>query len=72
MSRDFANIVTTVVKECGVRQHDGWGGIGVMVWAGITANFRTLLVITEQYQTPDTFDAQVLYCMCANGGNTRY
>ena len=46
--------------QCYIRQHDGWKS----VWAGITANFSE--------QTPDTFDAQAPYCMCANGGNTRY
>lgn len=33
--------------ECCVRQHDRWGGAGVMVWAGISTNQRTSLIIID-------------------------
>lgn len=46
--------------ECCVREHDRWGGPSVMVWAGISGNSRTPLVIINGNLTAARYVNQVL------------
>lgn len=46
--------------ECCVRQHDRWGGTGVMVWAGMSTNSRTPLVIIDGNLTARRYIDEVL------------
>lgn len=45
---------------CCIRQHDRWGGVGVMVWAGVSENFKTPLVIIDGNLTARRYIDQVL------------
>lgn len=46
--------------ECCVRQSDRWGGCGVMVWAGVSSNFRTPLVVINGNLTARRYIDEVL------------
>lgn len=50
--------------QCCVRQHDRWGGAGVMVWAGISANHKTPLVIINGNLTARRYIDEVLETTC--------
>ena len=46
--------------QCCILQHDRWGGPSVMVWAGISANYRTPLVIIRGNLTAARYINEVL------------